>query len=419
MVIYYLYHYAGKPSIDGYSRPHSLAKNLTSFGHRTIIFCASDHHLRPAPVDNEALNCISIEDGIEYFILPVRSYKGNGLKRLQNIFDYCRRIKTLNSLIRKGAIPKPDIIIASSVPLFIFPAARRLTLEIGVPLVFEVRDIWPLSLTEIAGVSRWHPLILWMTLIERNAYRQADAVVSLLPNSFSHMQPLGLSADRFFCIPNGISLEDWSGAPIPLPKQHQAVIDRLLALGKTVVLYSGSHGPPNALEQVLDLKKVLGDADVPYHFVMIGEGISKPKLIARSQEEHCSFIDFLPRVSKRQALAAIQQADVCFIGWQDKPIYRFGISPNKLSEYMYAQKPIVHAVPETNDPVREANAGISVKPFDPYALDAALRTLCAMSAKERDKLGSNGRKYILENLEWSVLASKYEVVLKRLSGESR
>ena len=416
MVIYYLYHYSTPPSVGFVCRPHSLAKELAVLGHRMIVVIAADHHLRSVPAAIETLNRITVEDGVEYLALPVRSYKGNGLKRLKNIFDFCHEVKLLGTRIVKSELPKPDIVIASSAPLFIFSAARSLAHKIGVPLIFEVRDIWPLSLVEIAGISLWHPIVLWMKLIERRAYREADAVVSLLPNALEHMKHLGLTADRFFCIPNGISLNDWGETQASLPEQHKAVFDRLKSLGKSIVLYSGSHGPPNALEQILDLKKVLAESDSPYHFVLVGDGVSKNELMARAQAEGCSFIDFLPRVSKVQSLSAIQQADLCYIGWHDRPIYRFGISPNKISEYMYAQKPIVHAVPKTNDPVKEANAGISVKPFDPQALDAALRTLCAMSHEQRDELGRNGRRYVLEHLEWSVLARKYETILKKLVG---
>lgn len=414
MIIYYLHHYATPPSCGAVGRPHSLATELKRLGHQVIVGCASDHHLRYTTANVEVLNCITVEDGVKYLTLPVRTYKGNGIKRLQNIFDYCREVKLLNKLIQQSILPKPDIIIASSAPLFIFPAARQFALEVGVPLVLEVRDIWPLSLVELAGIPGWHPLVLWMKLIERRAYKQVDAVVSLLPNALEHMQPLGLTKDRFFCIPNGINLKDWAESPVPLPDIHNNVFDRLKSLGKIVVVYSGSHGPPNALEQVLDLQKVVGNRDIPYHFIFIGEGISKADLIARTQAEGCTFVDFLPRVSKEQSLAAIQKADLCYIGWQDKPIYYYGISPNKISEYMYAQKPIIHVVPETNDPVKEANAGISVKPFDPHALDTALRTLSAMSSEQRAELGRNGRAYVLKNLEWSILARKYEEILKRL-----
>jgi glycosyltransferase involved in cell wall biosynthesis len=414
MVVYYLHHYATPPSAGIVGRPHALASEFRRLGHRIIVVYASDHHLRSVPAAAELVGSITVEEGVEYLILPVRPYKGNGIKRLQNIFDYCKKVKSLKILIRQSKLPKPDIIIASSAPLFVYPAARSLAQDVGVPHIFEVRDIWPLSLVEIAGVSRWHPIVIWMGLIERVAYHQADAIVSLLPNALEHMRHLGLSADRFFFIPNGISLDVWGETPIALPDQHEAVFRRLRKEGKLIVVYSGSHGPPNALEQILDLKQVIGADEPPYHFVMIGDGISKLGLMAKAEAEQCSYIDFLPRVTKAESIAAIWRADVCFIGWQDKPIYRFGISPNKISEYMYAQKPVIHAVPESNDPVREARAGISVKPFDPGALDAALRTLCGMSPEQRDEMGKNGRRYVLENLEWSILARQYELILQML-----
>jgi lipopolysaccharide/colanic/teichoic acid biosynthesis glycosyltransferase len=376
-----------------------------------IVVCASHHHLRSAPATEESLYRIVTEAGVEYLQLPARSYRGNALQRLLNVLDFARRIALLPQLIKEGKIPFPDVVVASSAPLHVFPPARKVARSLRIPVVFEVRDIWPLSLIEVAGVSPWHPLVLWMKRIEKKGYRYADHIVSLLPNALEYMRPHGVSSQRFTCIPNGISLQEWSEPLPPLSDAHAETFRKLKEEGKRVVLYAGSHGPPNALDQILDLKSVVGDSERPYHFVLMGDGVSKAALMARAAAENCSFVTFLPKVSKLQSLAAIKEADICFIGWQDRLIYKYGISPNKLSEYLYAGKPVVHTVPPTIDPVRLADAGISLKPYDPPALDQALFSLCALPVAQLEQLGDNGRAYVAQHLEWSVLAEKYEKVL--------
>jgi glycosyltransferase involved in cell wall biosynthesis len=413
MNIFYCNHYASPPSNGGSGRSYYFAKELQSLGHNVVVICASQHHMRATAANPKDLNKLIVDGGVTYLNLRVRSYKGNGLRRLLNVLDYASQLNTLMGLVSQGVLYKPDILIASSPTPFIFAPARKLSSRLDAKLIYEVRDLWPLSLVALGNVSRWHPLVIWMNYIEIRSYKQSDAVVSLLSNSFEHMHIRGLANDKFNWVPNGVSVDEWKEMAI-LPAEHQELYANLRSRGKKIVVYAGSHAPSDGLEQLLDVKKVLGTSDPPYHIILIGDGISKQALMERTKAEQCTFINFLPKVTKVQSLTAIRQADICYIGWQNTPIYRYGISPNKLSEYMYAQKPVVHAVPETIDPVKEANAGISVKPFDPVALDSALRTLCAMSAEQRDELGKNGRKYVLENMEWSMLARKYEAIMKRL-----
>ena len=137
---------------------------------------------------------------------------------------------------------------------FSFLAASRLKRKLGAKLLYEVRDIWPLALIELAGVSSWNPIIIWMKSIERKAYTEADAVVSLLPNALEHMQPLGLEPRRFHYIPNGVNQKEWNTESGTIPARHQKVFDWCREKNKLIVLYTGAHGPPNGLDQIFLLK---------------------------------------------------------------------------------------------------------------------------------------------------------------------
>jgi glycosyltransferase involved in cell wall biosynthesis len=309
-------------------------------------------------------------------------------------------------------------VIASSAHLFVYPPARRLASALGARIIFEVRDLWPLSLVEVAGVAPWHPIVKIMDRIERQGYRTADAVVSLLPHALDHMIERGLARERFHWIPNGVSAHDWDGPPAEIPAEHREAIARARREGKLVLVYAGAHGPPNALEQVVDLAGVAGETP-PYQFLLVGDGVSKPILQERARAEKADFITFLPRVGKREARAIMQAADVCFIGWQDRPLYRFGVSANKLFEYLMAGKPVLHAISQRGDIVREAGAGLSVPAFDPVKLEEALRRLAGMKAAEREAMGARGRQHVLASYEWSVLGRRYYDICAGLLGERR
>ncbi|OPY85088.1 MAG: putative glycosyl transferase [Syntrophorhabdus sp. PtaU1.Bin153] len=415
MNIWYLNHYATPPPYGVSGRPYSLAINLERLSHKVTVICASFHHLRQqaAPPDDHYY-CHNY-DGVHYYHLPVRHYRGNGLGRMMNMLDFSKEIKQLFRKIDCGELARPDIMIPSCVHPLVFPPAYWLAKKYDAKLIYEVRDIWPLSLVELSGVSSMHPVVLWFQWIEKRAYRHANAVVSLLPNALQHMVSLGLDERKFYFIPNGINRKEWESPLVTLPEEHQKVFQQLKDQGKLIVLYAGAHGPPNALDQVLDLARLGKGQDRPYHFVLIGEGVEKEKLMQRVKEGSITFVTFLPRISKQQVISALNLADVCFIGWQKKMIYKFGTSPNKLCDYFMSAKPVLNALDATdNDPVRKARAGIIVEPYNALSLEDALQRFCAMSEEERKEMGENGQRYAMKNLDWEVLGKQYVAICESL-----
>ncbi|MBA4177917.1 MAG: glycosyltransferase WbuB, partial [Leptothrix sp. (in: Bacteria)] len=96
-----------------------------------------------------------------------------------------------------------------------------------------------------------------------------------------------------------------------------------------------------------------------------------------------------------------------YIGWQRVPIYRFGIAPNKLMDYMMAGCPVLHSVEAGNDPVAEAGCGLTVSPGDAAAVAAGLRRLAAVPAEQRRTMGARGRDFVLANHTYPVLARRF------------
>jgi len=123
-------------------------------------------------------------------------------------------------------------------------------------------------------------------------------------------------------------------------------------------------------------------------------------------------ITFLPPVIKPQIPALLQFFDICYIGLQREPLFRFGVSPNKLIDYMMAAKPIIYAIEAGNDPVKEAGCGISVPPEDPQAIADAIRTLASMSVAEREAMGQRGKEYVMKHHDYKILAKQFLKVLE-------
>ena len=118
-------------------------------------------------------------------------------------------------------------------------------------------------------------------------------------------------------------------------------------------------------------------------------------------------VQFLPAIPKAQVPAFLAGVDIAYIGWQRVPIYRFGIAPNKLMDYMMARCAVLHAVEAGNDPVAEAAAGLTVAPESPAAIAQGLLQLAALSPVQRREMGQRGRSFVLANHTYAVLAQRF------------
>jgi glycosyltransferase involved in cell wall biosynthesis len=300
---------------------------------------------------------------------------------------------------------KPDVVIASSTYPMDLWVARRLARAAGARLVYEVHDLWPLSPIELSGLSKRHPFMMLCQAAENAGYRDADIVVSMLPKVHGHMAAHGLDLQKLHIVPNGITLDEWQAEPPPLRDDVAGVLAAARAAGRTVVAYAGSMGLPNALDDLLDAAALLRAE--PLHFVLVGSGHEQARLAQRAEAEGLAHVSFLPPIPKAMIPGFLAAADIAYIGWQRVPIYRFGIAPNKLMDYMMARCAVLHAVEAGNDPVAESGCGLTVAPESPAAVADGLRRLAALTSEERLAMGERGRAFVLANHTYTVLARRF------------
>ncbi|MBK6717000.1 MAG: glycosyltransferase family 4 protein [Burkholderiales bacterium] len=407
MNILYLNHYAGSPALGMEYRPYYLAREWVRAGHAVTMVAASFSHVRArqpqlhgAPLAAPMSESV---DGITYRWFPTPAYQGNGLGRIKNIWAFLRQVWAATPELI--AAVKPDLVIASSTyPMDIW-VARRIARRAGAKLVFEVHDLWPLSPIELSGMSPKHPFIRLVQKAEDDAYRDADVVVSMLPKVHDYMASRGLDLRKLHIVPNGITLDEWSGEPPPLREDVAQALAAARAAGATVVGYAGSMGRPNALHTLLDAAQRLRNE--PIRVVMVGDGHERAELAARVAAEGLANVAMLPPIPKAQIPSFLAAIDIAYIGWQRVPIYRFGIAPNKLMDYLMARCVVLHSVEAGNDPVAEAGCGLTVPPVDAAAVADGLRRLAALPADERRAMGERGRAFVLAHHTYPVLARRF------------
>jgi glycosyltransferase involved in cell wall biosynthesis len=399
MNIVVINHYAGCPALGMEFRPYYLAREWVRAGHAVTMLAADFSHVRatqPRPGDQ-------IIDGIAYRWYRTPAYLGNGVGRVKNIAAFLAAV--WRDTPRLLAQARPDVVIASSTyPMDIW-VARRLAHRAGAVMVHEVHDLWPLSPIELSGLSRRHPFIVLCQAAEDAACRDADVVVSMLPKVHGHLASRGLDLKRLHIVPNGITPDEWTGEPAPLRDDVAAALAAARAGGGTVVGYAGSMGLPNALDVLLDAAARLRGE--PLAVVMVGSGHERDRLAARIKAEAMANVTLLAPIPKAQVRAFLTAIDIAYIGWQRVPIYRFGIAPNKLMDYMMAGCAVLHSVDAGNDPVADSGCGLTVAPEDPAAVADGLRRLAALPAAERRAMGERGRAFVLAHHTYPVLAQRF------------
>lgn len=400
MNILLINHYAGSPRHGMEYRPYYLAREWTRLGHRVQIVAATFSHVRshqPTQAGDEDI------DGIAYRWMETPPYAGNGVGRVLNIWAFF-------SQLWKGARHwaqwfQPDIVIASSTyPMDIW-VARRIARLAHARLVHEIHDLWPASPIELSGMSPRHPFALLCQKAENDACRDADRVISMLPKVAEHLAAHGLDLRKLHIVPNGIDPGEWSVPGEPLNNELAVHIATQQRAGRQVVVYAGSHGEPNALDVLLDAAARLRDE--PFAFVLVGDGHEKARLVARVSGEGITNVTMFAPIPKSQIPTLLAQADIAYIGWKRQPLYRFGIAPNKLMDYMMAAVPVLHSVEAGNDPVAEAGCGLTVAPESPEAVVQGLRQLATLSPGARRAMGERGRQFVLAHHSYPVLARKF------------
>lgn len=395
--------YASTPEYGFAGRHYYLGKELAKLGYTVYLIASANHHLlRKRPQVNAEFLLEEIGPGFTTVWCSMPSYKEAHSKiRVLGWLFFSWKIRNLLKFIPE----KPDVVICSSPSLLSFIGAKYIAQKTKSRLIFEVRDIWPLTLIDIGGYKKNNPFIKMLQWVEEKAYKESDKIVSNLENAIEHIEKFGVSSTKFTWVPNGFSLEEACRAH-PL---NESLLSQIPG-NKFVIGYTGTIGVANALDILIYAADILRDYD-DIIFVLIGDGKEKKSLKCLVQAKRLNNVLFLDSIPKVEVYSALYNFDVCYIGWLDDNLYDFGIGANKIPEYLFASKPIIHSYSGACDPVLETSSGLTVPAGSADELANAILTLYNTPVSEREKMGLNGRKAAIEKYEYSQLAKEYSHVL--------
>jgi len=398
MNILILNHHALTPDMSGGTRHYDFAKELIKRGHLVTIVASSFHYSKFEEMKKYEKKDYLIEDidSIKFIWFKTPPYFNNGVKRVINMLSYTKKAIFL---LPKLNLPKPDIIIGSSVHLFAVYAALRLSKKYKTPFIMEVRDLWPQTLIDM-GMSKYHPFIIILSLLEKYLYKKSDKIITLLPKANQYIEKLGIDGEKIVWISNGTNPASYLSDNL----------NTLLKSDKFNVLYTGTHGMANNLDLLIDAAYIL-KSEKSIFFTLIGDGPLKERLKQMVERLELKNIQFLPSVSKREIFGYLSCSDLLYVGLKDIPLYRYGMSMNKIFDYMTSKKPILFVSNIEDNIIKKAGAGTVIEYEDADKIAKSIKEYSYMSKDERKRVGENGYNYLIKHYTISVLTDKLERLL--------
>ncbi len=265
-----------------------------------------------------------------------------------------------------GLRVKADVIVATSPQFFTSWAGWALSKVKRRPWIFELRDLWPESIVAV-GAMKPGRLLDFLEKIELGLYRDADLVIPVTDAFKANLVRRGIPVEKIEVVTNGVAMEQFSARP-----KDEALLARLGLTGKSVVAYIGTHGAAHALDFIVESA---ADASPRFHFLFVGAGSEKARVVARAKDlglTNCTFVDPVP---KAKVVGYIASCDVMLVPLKRSATFKTVI-PSKIFEAAAMRRPILLGVEgQAKEIIDEFGAGLSFVPEDKASFLVALDSI--------------------------------------------
>lgn len=390
------------------TRHEELSRAFATQGCQVVVITSSFHHGKRSYLYDNPIVYKELCAGVTYVYLHSGpSYQNNGAGRILNMLDFCRLIaKYQNKIVEKLGIPQ--FVIASSAPPFVWEVGYGTAKKFHAKFIAEFRDIWPMSLVDVQGVSPRHPLVKLLSILEKRAYIRSDAIVSTMPYAWKHVVEVSnVPKDKIHWMPNGINVsevEECLNSDLELPRElYDYLTDHWCAV------YIGSIVKSECLDYLLRGMSKVKDTDI--YLAIIGEGHEKDHIQQIAADMKVDHVRFFPAIDKKLIPKALQAARCCVAAHNDIPLYHYGLSMNKLNDYLISGKPTVFAC-NADSVVKEA--GHFAIPMEEELFANTIIEIKQMDATKLQYLTDSAKGIITSEYDYAVIGRKYSQMLDGL-----
>lgn len=406
MRVLYIHQYFCTRAGRSGTRSYEFARHLVRRGHHVTMLTStsdlSDVQLAPG----ESVGRFDVE-GIEVVAVRVGySQKMGALGRIRSFLAFMLRSSQLACRMRGH-----DVVIATSTPLTVGLPGMLASLVQRVPLVFEVRDLWPEAPIQMGVIG--NPLLAaFLRAFERLVYRRSRHVIALSPGMRDGVVAAGTPPEKVTVIPNCSDLDLFQpGEP------ELAQLARFGLQDRFVVAYAGSMGEANGTHLMIDAAALLQEQDWnDVRFLVIGQGREAAAIQERVRDMGLGNIVFAGSVPRQEVASLLRLAHVCLVLFKNLPVLATN-SPNKLFDALAAGRPVLVNNPGwTRDLVLRHGVGLYAEPDSSLSLATQILWLAQNPAARAD-MGRAARRLAENRFDRKKLALEFERVLLAAAGE--
>ncbi|EEG73548.1 glycosyltransferase family 4 protein [[Clostridium] hylemonae] len=414
MNIWIVNQYAIPPSLGGLVRHYYFSKYMQQDGHKVRIFTSSKIHNSDINLINDnTLYKEKMVDGIEYTFVHSRDYKGNGIDRVLNMLELPFKMwKAMKAFKKEG----PDVIYTSSPSLFIAFFSLLFGRRNKIPVVVEIRDLWPESIVEYNGMSRRNPIILMIYQLEKWIYKNATQLIFTFEGGSDYIKDKKwdryIDLDKVNYVNNGVDLKEFAENIGKAQIDDPDLIDK----SKFKVVYVGSIRRANSVKNLVDVARTLQTQNKDdILFLIYGDGVDKNELESECKRDNLVNIKFKGKVEKKYIPYILSNSNLNILNYKQSATWKYGGSQNKQFEYLASGIPVCSNVEMGYSIMRRYQCGIeeNMETVQQYA--EAILAYKDMDKEEYEQQCKNARK-AAEEFDYPKLSLKIEKILEHAVG---
>ena len=400
MNILYIHQYFTTPEEGGGTRSYEFARSLVKRGHKVTILTGSKLN------DSLAKGKKKKDEYIEgIHVIYLKTSYSNYMpfkKRLYSFVDFSLRATLVGIRIKKY-----DLIFATSTPLTVAIPGIILSFLRRVPMIFEVRDLWPEVPIQM-GVIKNPILIKLLSWFESFTYRHANHIIALSPGMVKGVLATGVARNKVTMIPNYCNLDFFKPG-----KPNINNLERL-EYNNPIIAYCGAISYGNNLELIIYVAEKLQKMNNPVIFVIAGEGMLKPKLEKLAKVKKLKNVIFLGKINKYKVVELYRKAIACLVIFKNLPILSTN-SPNKFFDAISTGKPIITNMGGwIGELVENYKIGFSLENDNSQAIVETVEILTNMNKNQLEEMGKNARKLAIEKFNSDDMIDKLEMIFKKV-----
>lgn len=406
MKIWIFNNYTSLPEHGQFTRSFYFGKNLKEMGQEPVVFAGSHpHNTDMQLIEGPERFRLFQEKPFPWVLVKTAKYGKNRKKQVLTMFQYYINGKKAAKCAAER-YGKPDVILGSSAHPLAALLAVRLARRYKCRSVVEIRDWWPEAIVVMGVAGKYNPAVLFLRRLEKWLYKNADAVVFTMKGAYDYIIEQGwekeIPRSKVFNVNNGVELETFDENKIQFRLEDPDLDDPDIIK----VVYTGSIRLINNIGLLVDMAKELLNPRIK--LLIWGAGTELEALRERVRAEGISNVVFKGFVEKKYIPSIVSRADINLVHWTMSPLLKYGVSYNKLFEYLAGGRPVYSTVRTPYSIIEPAGCGFATRGFSAKELAEGLDRLAALPAEELLRMGQNARRtsqeYDFKNLTQKLLA---------------